>query len=412
MDWIFQIVMEYIVTYKVSLMETLKSPGKLREYKNKICKQYSKGSETVTIIDYTHTYPIIHCIQGGKSRMAYYFNGYNNTIIMGRNNQNMTYDPFFPMRSVIILTKDPKLKECCLHPLFCKYPTLWIKEALELGYSIRDIHNRISWQDRTNQSQHLIKGLGLSAKSFRVFMKCPNWFKLRNFKFLLSLGYSTQFIENHKHNIADITLDEVYDRECVDYIFSNVIFNYNSRFSNCWYRDYVKMRNQLPIHIKRNWPKCPNLTKRNSEHWHSLIMVEFNKHRAQIELVKNQQKQSQYFEKVYPKIKEFEFADEIYQVMAPEKVTSLLEEGSILHHCVGSYIDSVTAGKEYILYLRKVAEPDTPFFTINLLPDGEVRQIHGLCNCNVPKELKPFIDKWAKQFELNVKSCNGVDLHL
>jgi hypothetical protein len=95
-------------------METLKSPGKLKEYKNKICKQYSKGSETVTIIDYTHTHPIIHCIQGGKSRMAY-FSGYNNTIIMGRNNQNMVYEPFFPMRSVIILTKDPILKECCLH---------------------------------------------------------------------------------------------------------------------------------------------------------------------------------------------------------------------------------------------------------------------------------------------------------
>ena len=392
-------------------METLKSPGKLREYKNKICKQYSKGSETVTIIDYTHTYPIIHCIQDGKSRMAY-FSGYNNTIIMGRNNQNMVYDPFFPMRSVIILTHDPILIECGLHPSFCKYPTLWIKEAIELGYSIRDIHNRISWQDRIDQSQHLIKGLGLNAKSFRIFMKSPNWFRLWNFKFLLSLGYSTQFIENHMHGIADITLDEVYDRECVDYIFSNVIFNYNSRFSNCWYRDYVKMRNQLPIHIKRNWPKCPNLTKHSSNRWHSLIVVEFNKHRAQIELAKSQQKQSQYFKEVYPKVKEFEFTDEVYQITAPEMVISLLEEGRILHHCVGSYIDSVAAGREYILYLRKVAEPDTPFFTINLLPNGEVRQIHGLCNCNVPKELKPFIDKWAKQFELNVKSCNGVYWHL
>jgi hypothetical protein len=392
-------------------MEALQSLGKLREYKNKICKQYSKGSETVTIIDYTHTYPIIHCIQGGKSRMAY-FGGHTHTTVMGRNNQNMVYDPFFPTRSVIILTHDPILKECNLHPSFCKYPTLWIKEALELGYSIRDISSRISWQDSIDKSQHLIKGLGLSTKSFRVFMKCPNYFTLWNFKLLLSLGYSTQFIENHRRDIADITLDEVYDKECVDYIFSNLVFNYNPRFQNCWYRDYVKMRNQLPTHIKRNWPKCPNLTKHSSDKWHSLIMVEFNKHRAQIELAKSQQKQSQYFEEVYPKAKEFEFADEVYQVTAPKMVTSLLEEGRVLHHCVGSYVDSVAAGKEYILYLRKVAEPDTPFFTINLLPNGEVRQIHGLCNCNVPKELKPFIDKWAKQFELNVKSCNGVYWHL
>lgn len=168
----------------------------------------------------------------------------------------------------------------------------------------------------------------------------------------------------------------------------------------------------MPTHIKRNWPKCPSLEKHTSDKWHNLILVEFNKHRAQIELLKNQQKQSQYFEEVYPKAKEFEFADEVYQVVAPEIVTSLLEEGHILHHCIGSYIDSVTAGKEYILYLRKVTEPDTPFFTINLLPNGKVRQIHGLCNCNVPKELQPFIDKWAKQFELDIKSCNGIYYHL
>lgn len=373
-------------------MVDLSSRGKLREYKNKICKQYSKGSETVTIVDYTYTYPIIHCIQCGKSRMAY-FNGRNCTIIMGRNNQNMVYEPFFPMRSVIILTNDPILKDCTIHPTFCKYPTLWIKEALELGYSIRDIDRRISYQDNIDKSQHLIKGLGLSAKSFRVFMKSPSWFTLWNVKYILSLGYSTQFIEEHLEDIANITLDEAYDRECVDYVFSNLIFNYNPRFQNCWYRDYVRMRSQLPTPIKRNWPKCPNLIKHSSDKWHSLITVEFNKHRAQIELLKNQQKQSQYFEEVYPKAKEFEFADENYQIIAPEIVTSLLEEGRVLHHCVGSYINSVAAGKEYILYLRKIAEPDTPFFTINLLPNGKVRQIHGLCNCNVPKELKPFIDK-------------------
>lgn len=392
-------------------METLKSPGKLREYKNKICKQYSRAHKIVTVIDYTHTYPIIHCIQDGKSRMAY-FSGHTYTTVMGKNNQDMVCDPFFSMQCLIILTNDPILKDCHIHPSFCIYPTLWIKEAVELGYSINSISAKISWQDRIDKSQHLIKGLGLNAKSFRVLMKCPNWFSLWSFKFLLSLGYSTQFIENHIPDIANITFDEVYDRECVDYIFSNTIFNYNSRFQNCWYEDYVKMRNQLPTHVKRNWPKCPNLTKHNSDKWHSLIMVEFNKQRTQIELLKSQQKQSQYFEEVYPKVKEFEFADEIYQVTAPEMVTSLLEEGRILHHCVGSYIDSVAAGKEYILYLRKVAEPNTPFFTINLLPDGKVRQIHGLCNCNVPKELKPFIDKWAKQFELNVKSCNGVYWHL
>jgi hypothetical protein len=115
---------------------------------------------------------------------------------------------------------------------------------------------------------------------------------------------------------------------------------------------------------------------------------------------------------VYPKAKEFELSDETYSVICPEQVTLLLSEGRILHHCVGSYINSVASGNEYILFLRKTSDPDTPFFTVNILPNKKVRQIHGRCNCNLPDEIKPFIKKWADKFGLDISNCNGVYCHL
>lgn len=159
-------------------METLQSLGKLREYKNKICKQYSKKSLDVTIIDYNHTYPIIHRIHNGKSRMVYFNGNHSYPMTMGQNNQEMSYSPYFPITKAQILTDGPILKNCRISAPICIFPTLWVKEAVELGYLIKDIYEKISWQDTLDKSQHLIKGLGLSAKSFKVFIKGPGWFKL------------------------------------------------------------------------------------------------------------------------------------------------------------------------------------------------------------------------------------------
>ena len=72
---------------------------------------------------------------------------------------------------------------------------------------------------------------------------------------------------------------------------------------------------------------------------------------------------------------------------------------------------SVSNGKEYILFLRKKENQDIPFFTINITPDKEIRQIHGKCNCNVPEILMPFINSWIKKFDLT-GSFNSVKCHL
>lgn len=394
-------------------METLQFPGnfenldEIRKYKKQICAQYP--DQNVVVYDYRYKYPIIHSIENNKSRMGFCGHMWNsqNAQMLGKNNSLMEYLHATKWNKVIHITNDPILENVDIPIECCKYPTLWAKEAIELGTTIQKVYSKLSWHCHPDYSQHLLKGLGVSAKNFRILCN-TRYMDLPKFKLLISFGISEKDIYACDEFSGYIT--DNFDANCIKYTLEN--YRVTRGFSVYFYRDYLGMRKDLPPVIKRQWPKCPNLEKYTIEEWHNRILRAYHNLQKEIEAEKSKAQQSKYFEKVYPKAKEFELVDEIYSVICPEQVTSLLAEGRTLHHCVGSYINSVSSGNEYILFLRKTDDINTPFFTINVLPDKKVRQIHGRCNCNLPDEIKPFIKKWADKFGLDISNCNGVYCHL
>jgi hypothetical protein len=394
-------------------METLQFPGncedlkELRKYKKQICAQYP--DQNVVVYDYRYKYPIVHSIEKNKSRMAFCGNmwGCLRPCMLGKNNQLMEYLSAPKWNKIVHITTDPILENVDIPINCCKYPTLWVKEAIELGTTIARVSSKISWNCHPDYSQHLLKGLGISAKNFRILYK-TTYMDLAVFKRLISFGIPEKDIFACDKMANYITTD--FDSDCIKYAIAQCSDTH--KFSIYSYRDYLRMRKDLPPTIKRQWPKCPNLEKYRSLEWHNKIMRAYTNLQDEIAAEKNRLLQSKYFEKVYPKAKEFELVDEVYSVICPEQVTSLLSEGRTLHHCVGSYINSVASGNEYILFLRKTDDIDTPFFTINILPNKKVRQIHGRCNCNLPDEIKPFIKKWADKFGLDISNCNGIYCHI
>ena len=72
----------------------------------------------------------------------------------------------------------------------------------------------------------------------------------------------------------------------------------------------------------------------------------------------------------------------------------LRDESQALNHCVRTYIDRVSRGTTSILFIRKTEEPNVPYFTLELNPNGRVVQCRGDHNCGYPEEVKQFIDKW------------------
>lgn len=75
--------------------------------------------------------------------------------------------------------------------------------------------------------------------------------------------------------------------------------------------------------------------------------------------------------------------------------TELIREGKDLHHCVATYAKWHVEGKTAILFIRQIAEPDKPFFTLEFDEKAKkVRQNRGLRNCDRTPEVKAFEKAW------------------
>ena len=73
----------------------------------------------------------------------------------------------------------------------------------------------------------------------------------------------------------------------------------------------------------------------------------------------------------------------------------LRKESQALNHCVRTYVDKVAEGRTSILFIRRVEDPETPWFTLELNRDGRIVQCRGKNNCSYPKEVEEFIDQWV-----------------
>ena len=95
----------------------------------------------------------------------------------------------------------------------------------------------------------------------------------------------------------------------------------------------------------------------------------------------------------------FEYIGKGFCIKVPEKIVDIVKEGNYLHHCVGGerYFDRIKSNETYICFLRKVAEPDIPFYTIEVEPGGTIRQHRGMFD-EEPEldKVKPFLREWQK----------------
>ena len=125
--------------------------------------------------------------------------------------------------------------------------------------------------------------------------------------------------------------------------------------------------------------------------------------------------------------KRYEYVSKDYglQIVAPTKPDDLRQEGQVLSHCVGGYVQAMATGKNTILFIRRNDYPNHPYFTVDLA-GGEIRQIHCYRNgnptasdieaaykqskyevYNSPKDIVGFLLDWAK----HVKGVDAKSIH-
>ena len=98
----------------------------------------------------------------------------------------------------------------------------------------------------------------------------------------------------------------------------------------------------------------------------------------------------------------YEYVEDEFMVIVPERLSDIKLEGEIQHHCVGGYIERHADGTTVILFVRRTLLPLSPLYTAELTPDGKLRQIQGYHN---EAEYKPtpeadaFVKRWLAEVQ-------------
>lgn len=78
------------------------------------------------------------------------------------------------------------------------------------------------------------------------------------------------------------------------------------------------------------------------------------------------------------RVRKLEYSDPSTGLMirAPRSIHELKEEGRVLSHCVASYVDPIIEGTENVMFIRRTDMPMAPYFTVDILDSGVIRQVH------------------------------------
>ena len=85
-------------------------------------------------------------------------------------------------------------------------------------------------------------------------------------------------------------------------------------------------------------------------------------------------------------------------IRLPYQATELKTEGETLHHCVGTYIDRVLKGETTIFLVRRIEEPDKPYYTLEW-KNHRIVQCRGSHNCDMTPEVKAFTKIFEEQMK-------------
>ena len=98
----------------------------------------------------------------------------------------------------------------------------------------------------------------------------------------------------------------------------------------------------------------------------------------------------------------FAFTGKQFQIQVPDKLEDIFMDSRKLCHCIANsdvYWERMERKESYLLFLRKTAEPDTPYYTVEAEPGGTVRQVRTQYNRQNDDigEVRAFLKIWQKQ---------------
>lgn len=106
-------------------------------------------------------------------------------------------------------------------------------------------------------------------------------------------------------------------------------------------------------------------------------------------------------------LEKYEYDNGTYCIVAPRSIDDIYREGIVLKHCIHTcdiYFQRINIRETYLLFLRRSIEPDTPWYTVEIEPGGNIRQKKSVLN-EAYKDLDdamPFLQEWQQWVKKNL----------
>lgn len=163
------------------------------------------------------------------------------------------------------------------------------------------------------------------------------------------------------------------------------------------YLDYLQMRIELGYDLSNNVYSKPH----DLDNAHQEMVLQADEKRIKQKSMTADEKYLQipklqkYLSKIYA------YKDDWYQIVIPKSASDIIEEGHVLHHCVGgdNYLRAHDKQTSTILFLRHTGDPELRFVTIEIKKDHIV-QWYGAYD---KKPEKDEVDKWLVEYKEIIK---------
>ena len=163
--------------------------------------------------------------------------------------------------------------------------------------------------------------------------------------------------------------------------------------------DYMDMAAKLKMDITKSMVYMP----KNLDKAHAECIDLINAGRIEEEAKKLKKKWPK-VEKNLKGFEKYEWQDKEYCIVAPKSIADIYREGMLLKHCIHTcdiYWERITNKTTFLMFLRRADTPDTPWYTLEVEPGGNIRQKRttGDNQNEDLKEALPFLKMWQQHIQ-------------
>lgn len=296
-----------------------------------------------------------------------------------------------------------------------QYPIIEKLVKVKLWKLAKEIIQNRWWMDKyyiDKKATELVKMLKIDKARLKRLKKMNgnsimlNWMQLEKLANTIWPDDMFRFFGKHKLKSSDfgfLTPHTMSYVQCYHYLEKQAALTGETVNQTLYtWRDYINMADQLKRDISNELIYKP----RNIAEAHSEMVL--------LSQQKGMEKQTKELEKKWPKVNEilpdlqkFAFEDDEYSIVVPESIYDIVKEGTALRHCIHTvdfYFDRIQKHESYIFFLRRSSQKEVPYYSLEVEPNGNIRQKRTLGdNQNADfKKAVGFLKKWQQYFKKKI----------